>query len=241
MDYNDYNTTKELSFWHRARLGLINYLLSAEAEKGQEKLLDIGCGTGTELQLLAEFGELSALDINPQALKLAEKMGFKTVLGDIEKMELAKENYSLICCFDVLEHLSKDQDVLKKIYASLVPGGKLIVTVPAFRFLFSRHDLALTHHRRYSKKELRTKLEQAGLEVSYLNYWNTLLFLPIASVRLIKKFIEKSDEPAKSDLKNYTGAVEKILFKILNFENKRWVRKLPLPFGVSLYAVAKKL
>ena len=247
MDYKDFLSTgkkESLSFWHKARLNLILYLLKNVLNNYDKnrKILDIGCGTGTELKILSRFGQITALDINKEALELAKKNNCQIILADIEKYDLDNNYYDAVCCFDILEHLENDQQAIKNIFNSLKKGGYFLFTVPAYQFLFSSHDIVLGHQRRYSKKEIALKLKKAGFKMVKLDYWNSLLFPAIFAIRITKKiFIKISNKNIhKSDLKNYNKYIEQILFYILNLENKLMPYNIKLPFGLTIYGIAKK-
>lgn len=247
MDLHDYKLQKEnsedLYCWFRARKNLISLLLEKTCPQNNNiNILDIGCGTGTELEILKKFGEVSALDINKEALSLAQEKDIKIILGNIENYDIGQEKYSHVCAFDILEHLQKDSLVLEKIYAALKKGGFFIFTVPAFPFLFSEHDIALEHKRRYTKKEIITKLKKANFSIEKTGYWNSILFPMIASLRIGKILIAKirknlKNKPETSEL---NGPANEILFQILNFENKLIENNINIPYGLSIYGIARK-
>ncbi len=246
MDYKDFLSTgqKNLSFWHKARLNLILYLFKntfGNYNKNR-KILDIGCGTGTELKILSRFGQVTALDINEQALELAKQNNCQIILADIEKYDLDNNYYDAVCCFDILEHLENDQRAIKNIFNSLKSKGYFFFTVPACQFLFSNHDIALGHQRRYSKKGILLKLEKAGFKIIKINYWFFLLFPIALTVRIIKIIFTKLNKNNiyKPDMKNHNKYIEQILFYILNLENKLISRDVNLPFGLTIYGIAKK-
>ena len=246
MDYKDFLSTgqKNLSFWHKARLNLILYLLKntfGNYNKNR-KILDIGCGTGTELKILSRFGQVTALDINQNAVEIAKKNNSQIILADIEKYDLDNNYYDAVCCFDILEHLKKDQEVIKNIFNSLKTNGLFFFTVPAYQFLFSGHDIILGHKRRYSKKDILLKLEKAGFKVIKINYWFFLLFPIALTVRIIKTIFAKLNKNNiyKPDMKNHNKYIEQLLFRVLNLENKLMPYNINLPFGLTIYGIAKK-
>ncbi|MBI4778997.1 class I SAM-dependent methyltransferase [Candidatus Falkowbacteria bacterium] len=247
MDYQDYilkNNNNEFHFWFSARLKLIENLLKNFLFATNKKLiLDLGCGTGTELEKLAKYGTVSALDINQSALALAKEKKCQAILADIEKFTLPKENYDVICCFDLLEHLNEDEKVLNNICQSLKNNGYLFFTVPAVKSIFSTHDLALSHRRRYNREELNHKLIKTGFTVMSLGYWNSILFPLEAAVRIIKRFLyfrlfKKID--LRPDTKPINSTMNKIFFAVLNLENILIDHGMKFPFGLTIYGVAKK-
>jgi len=267
MDYRDHilqNDKINLHFWFAARLNLIDLLLrKVMTNKSTTKsILDIGCGTGTELSVLKKYGRVTALDFDQATLDLIKQQGIQTILADIEKFSLPQNNYDAVCCFDLLEHLTDDQKVLNNIFHSLKNNGYLIFTVPAWQFLYSTHDLALQHCRRYSQRELRKKTAAAGFNIIMVGYWNSILFPLEAMVRLFNKFNKSSAKGAcplmqrhgrrgsasggnkktvyQPDSKPLHPLVNQLLFSILNLENTLINYGIKFPFGLTIYGIAQK-
>lgn len=248
MDYKDFQLQKdqkELYFWYNARQNLIfNLLRSIFGDfKKDRQILNIGCGTGTELKIIKCFGSIVALDKNQDALNEVGKLKIKTIQADIEKCSLPKEYYDVICCFDVLEHLKNDQQTIGNIYQALKPGGYFIFTIPAFQFLFNQHDIAMEHLRRYSKQGINAQLKKAGFKIIRLDHWNTLLFPIIFVVRIFGKILIRCKLRKcnfQSEAKCLNKYLNKLLFWILNLENNQFVFNLSKPFGLSIYGITKK-
>jgi SAM-dependent methyltransferase len=249
MDYKDFlqlqKQTDSLHFWYKARKILIFNLLNSIFKKYKKDrlILNIGCGTGTELEILKKFGQTVALDNNQNAIEIVKKQKYKTILIDVEKYNFQNNYYDAICCFDLLEHLQNDHIVINNIFQSLKQNGYFFFTIPAFQFLFSSHDVAMEHYRRYNKKNILDKLFKAGFKIIKLNYWNSFLFPIIFIVRIIKKilfifFFKKIKH--QSEMKNFNKHLNKLLFLILNLENKFIFYNLPIPFGLTIYGIAKK-
>jgi len=246
MDYKDFilqNKNKEAHFWFKAKQNLIfNLLNSIFPKNANQNILDIGCGTGAELEILKNFGNVTALDKEKNSLNLAKKYGVKILEGDIEKIELPNNYYDAICCFDVLEHLINDEKVIKKIYYSLKKDGYLFFTAPACPVLFGPHDIALEHFRRYKKNNLRDKLISAGLTVKKIGCWNFLLFPLIFILRIVKKIFSFlfPKKIFKSEARPLNRSLNSLLTIILNFENKLIAGGINLPVGLTIYGIAKK-
>jgi len=242
MDYKDYliQKNKENHFWYESRKFLIDRLFFYYSKrlKGDIDILDIGCGTGTELKTMAKYGNLNALDINENAVRIAQDNGFNTIVSDIEKEKLEKEKYDIISAFDVLEHINDDYFALSNIYQALKEDGVFLFTLPAHQIIFAQHDIAMEHKRRYSKKGLKEKLKEEGFKNIELYYWNFTLFPLVFIIRMFKKiFIKKST--LSSEAKTRNKFINKILYIILKLEVKYCFRKKTLP-GLSIYGVAKK-
>ncbi len=244
MDYIDYIKNKtQLNFWYRARLSLIENLLAQVLNKNSKAtILDIGCGTGTELRVLEKYGKVVALDKNSKSLKIANKVCSQILQVDIEKESLGSREYDVICCFDVLEHLDNDSQALANIYKSLKKGGYLLFSVPAYQFLFSSHDYALGHVRRYSKKDIEEKIKLLNFSIYRLSYWNSLLFPVILTLRIVKKFYFKIKKKHKHQTETFKLRTffDNLLFNVLNFESNLTQSKLKLPFGLTIYGIVRK-
>lgn len=247
MDYRDYleQGKGEVHFWHHARLELIDKLLASiyGDEAGGRLILDLGCGTGEETAVLKKFGRVIGADKSEEVLKLAKAKGNEVMFFDVEKQELPAVGYDAVCVFDLLEHLKDDERALKNIYQALKPGGYLFFTAPAFKFIFSPHDLALGHERRYGRRELEKKIKQRGFSQVESYFWNSLFFLPLAALRIFKnlvliKFLRRKE--FRSEARPLNKILNAWLFYLLKLENKLLFKKRWLPFGLTIYGVAKK-
>lgn len=237
MDLNDYKTSGgQIHFWHQARLGLLDWLIG-QVPGDNLNMASVGSGSGEELELLAHRGSVVGWEINDRVIALAKQSDFTLENFDISQ-NVPPDHYDLIGAFDVLEHINDDLQTLKNINACLRPGGYLLLTVPAHPWLFSVHDLALKHERRYAKKDLTKKLQTAGFKIETIGYWNAWLFPLVVIVRLFKKIF-----PPKI-IKSEAGPLPKIINElglvILKAENWLISKNFKFPTGLSLYVVAKK-
>jgi len=145
------------------------------------------------------------------------------------------KSYDLVALLDVLEHVTDDRGSLAAILERLKPGGALLLTVPINPWMWSAHDVAHHHHRRYRKAEIRRLALDAGYQIELLSPFNSLLFPPIAAVRLVGKLTGKDD----SDDAMPSAPVNKVLDTIFGLE-RGLIGRLPMPFGVSLAAVLRR-
>lgn len=236
--YHDLETTH---FWFKSRRNFICQMLK-DADKNQ-RVLDIGCSSGILLNDLIDMGfkaqNLYGIDISDKAVTNAKQNGIENAfVMDAQNIQLDKK-FDVLIASDCLEHLQDDHKALQNWYSLLKPGGKLYVFVPAFMLLWSEHDEVNMHYRRYTKQELKSKLLQNGFEVKKANYWNILLFPPVALVRSLSRMIKgrQKNTETNGDLKKTTFNTP--LLGLLNFENK-FLPHISAPFGVSAYCVVTR-
>ena len=246
MDYKDYTiqNNAENYFWYQARKSLINNLFSSVFKNQNQKqsILEIGCGTGYQLPVLEKWGTVQGLDINSKAVEIANNNGFNVKVANVEISDIGQNQFETICLFDVLEHIKNDNDLIKKIYLSLKSNGYLFLTVPAYNFMFSDHDRALDHFRRYDQKEMITMLEKNGFKVIKKGYWNFFIFPGVLLIRLLKNFIYLFiKKPSyQSEASSISLWLNTCLYKILMFENCLIKNNIKLGWGLSIFVIAKK-
>lgn len=200
------------------------------------KSLDAGCGTGINLGYLSSFEASFGFDYSKYALQFCKRRGHNNIIqADAERLPFKDNSFDVITAFDLLEHVD-DTKALREFYRVIKPNGYLILTVPAFNFIWSNHDEAVHHKRRYSKNELKSIIEFNKFGVFKMSYWNYLLFLPVAFSRLIKKIIK--NKQVKTDTIELPAFVNRLLILILDVESYL-IRYFNLPVGVSLVCVAQ--
>jgi SAM-dependent methyltransferase len=208
--------------------------------RGRPRILDIGCGAGGTLQALSPHGEVRGLDPSPEIVERARaKAGCEVRVGSLPRdVSYPPGSFDVVTLLDVLEHIEEDEASLAAVRDLLAPGGVLALTVPAFRFLWSGHDVVNEHRRRYTRAELRRKLEGAGLVVRKLSYYNAFLFPPIAAVRLLRG-ARDGVRDARPHLGVVPGPLNALLTRVFAAE-RHVLRVGAFPFGVSLLAVAER-
>lgn len=236
--YTDMARLESSHFWFRGRREILHACLRRHLPGGRAGLaLDAGCGTGANLQLLDRFGEVVGIDVHHAACRFAAaKYPGRLLQGSLERLPLRDGSCSVAALLDVLEHVDDQQGVLGELHRVLSPGGTLVVTVPAFRHLWSGHDVAHQHRRRYRAGELRLELDRAGFQVGYHSYFNTHLYPLIAAARLLKR---RRQEASASDMQLPSAWLNAMLYGIFRAECL-WAGRWRAPFGVSLVALAKK-
>jgi SAM-dependent methyltransferase len=225
----------QVHWWYVARRKILADLIRREAGlPADARILEVGCGTGHNFEMLGGFGRLDALEVDAGARALASsRLGRE--IGDAPLPELTgvpDRTYHLIALLDVLEHVDGRPESLRSIAAKLAPGGKILVTVPAYQWMWSAHDRAHHHKLRYSKKGLRRDAEAAGLKVDRIGFFNSLLFPIAAAVRLLGKLTGKSS----SDDKLPPRPLNAVFEKVFGLE-RHLVGRVPMPAGVSIFAL----
>jgi len=225
-------------WWFRGRRRILAGLIGDLSLPARAKILEVGCGTGGNLAMLARFGEVAGLEPDADSRAYAgEKTGVCVKGGSLpDALPFAGASFDLVCAFDVIEHVEADGPALTALAALLKPGGRLVATVPAYPWMWSRHDELHHHKRRYRLGGFRRLAEAAGLRVERASYFNTLLFGPIAGVRLAK--LATGSKTADDD-RIPTAPVNGLLGAVFGSE-LAWLRRASLPFGVSILVVARR-
>ena len=226
----------ELHWWYRARRDVLAALIERCARPpANAKLLEIGCGTGHNVTMLERFGQVDAIEIDPEARAFAERRLGRPV-GSAPLPSLAgvpRRHYDLVAALDVIEHIDEDAAAVGAIAQCLKPGGRLIVTVPAHQWMWSAHDVANHHKRRYSKRALGGLIANSPLKLEAIGYFNSLLFPLAIAARFAAKLTGNED----SDDKLPPRPVNYVLERVFAAE-RRLIGTVPLPPGLSLFAVA---
>ena len=230
-------------WWFIARRHLITSLLESHYPRGgQLQILDIGCGTGAMLDELKPFGTVVGADFSPEALQFCVTRGAPAELAraDVRRLPFADGAFDVVTAMDIIEHIDDDKAAASEIFRVLKPGGRLLVTVPAFSSLWSEHDEALHHFRRYTTPRLQDLFQRVGLHVQKISYTVTALFLPIWAYRQLSNMLPKQrGSEKKANLIHFTGPVNQALLSLSQWET-RLVQTVRLPFGVSVVCVAEK-
>lgn len=237
-----YHQIEEWNWWFVSRRKIILKLLKGTEKKST--ILDIGCAGGALLKDLKNEGykNICGADFSAEAVTKCAQRNIKAYQMDAHNLTFNPNSFDILIASDCLEHLQFDETALKNWFDILKPNGKMLVFVPAYMFLWSEHDAVNHHYRRYTKTELKNKLEEAGFKVLRSGYWNFMLFFPTAIFRVLQqvknKFIPAKTSP-KNQLDNFNSVTNKLLIRWLSLENTVF-RKATFPFGVSVFAEITK-
>jgi SAM-dependent methyltransferase len=228
-------------WWFRGRRRVLVDLLRGVVglRAGSFSILDYGCGTGGNISGYAQLGAVVGIEPDATAVRLARARGgaeYCRTTGT--ELPFRQGAFDVVMASDVLEHIEDDLAAVSEIARVLRPGGAAIISVPAHQWLFSAHDAALHHFRRYSKAALRDVLERGGLKIRRLSYWNAALFPAICLHRLVGK--RRSGQKPRSDTTSAPWLINEALAMLLAAE-AAVLRHAPLPWGLSLVGVAERV
>ena len=225
----------ELHWWYRARREVLRELIRRDiALPADARILEVGCGTGHNFQMLRGFGRLDAVELDSAARAIASRrLGHAVMDSPLPELTgVPLRSYDLVAMLDVLEHIDDDRATLVSLAARLRPGGRILITVPAFPFMWSAHDEVNHHKRRYTRRTLKAVVGEAGLKLEMMSWFNSLLFPLAAAARLAGRITGRED----SDDKLPPGPVNRVFETIFALE-RHAIGRVQLPPGVSLAAI----
>ncbi len=229
----------EQHWWYRGRRRIIRTQLDRLPLAPGAQVLDAGCGSGRTLQDLVDYGEVHGVELDPEAAELARGRDHGEVLvGRLEELPFADATFDLITCLDVIEHTPDDRVTLTELRRVCRPGGWLLVTVPAYQALWSQHDEANHHYRRYSRTMLTDAALGAGWTVARMSFFNSVLLAPAAAVRIVRRRIG-THNGYTNDLALGPAWLNEMLERPLALEANWLGRGRTLPFGLSLMGVLR--
>jgi SAM-dependent methyltransferase len=235
--YTTVHIEEDRRHWYfRGRLAVLLAVLERVLPAPPRRLLELGCGTGNVLQALGRFGEAVGVERDPDLRAVGCAAGLDIREGTLpDDLPVADAWADAVLLLDVVEHLDDDLMGLCAARRTLRPGGVMVITVPAYPWLWSGHDVALGHRRRYTARTLRSLIAAAGLSLGHVGYFNTALFPVIAGVRLAKRLVGSGAHDLHRPAERVNRALERL------FALERHVVLRPgLPFGSSVLAVARR-
>lgn len=246
-EYERMYRLEDTYWWFVARRRLIAALLRDLMPPGPIDMLDIGCGTGAMLDELRTYGRVVGADFSEEALAFCRQRGarsgleYELVRADARALPFAANSFDVVTAMDIIEHIDRDKDALREIWRVLRPGGHLLATVPAYQSLWSDHDVALHHHRRYTGPQFRDLVQRSGFDIERLSYTVSSLLPAVWVFRQVNRLLHfrRRGGAPKADLVSVPPKVNHALVNLLEMETN-FVRKRSLPFGVTVLVVAKK-
>jgi SAM-dependent methyltransferase len=236
-------------WWFAGRTwSLLNMLDRVLPRDGSLSILDIGCGAGNMFHHLARYGEVSGVDNNPRPLAVARERGYRVQEGQAEDLPCDDEAFDLVALLDTVEHCADDLAVLRECYRVCAPGGHLVVTVPAFMWLWSHNDVLNAHQRRYTVPELKEKLKRVGFRIERTTYNNFFLFPMAAALLLLRRGADQQPDLASPHFDDESYQVEmepappllNAILKSVTWSESQILRWLNLPLGTSIIGIARK-
>ena len=241
MQFHTYGLLDDVQrthWWFVSRRRILGAMLDASRPGRRDlRTLDIGCGTGVNLEYLGRYGKVVGLDSSHEAVVRCRANGLPGVLmGDIFQLPFPPGSFDLVVAMDVIEHVDDDVAALREILRILKPGGLAYITVPAFMFLWSVQDDVSEHRRRYRLPGLKRAVDAAGLRIGRITYMNTFMFPVILFLRWAIKLLRIRID---SENRIRPGIANRPLAAIFSAEAKI-LPKVNLPFGVSILCLAEK-
>lgn len=241
MDAEVYDALAEMEdghWWFRGRRAVLHALLRRAGMPPPGRTLDAGCGTGGNLREFAGPGGIWGIDVSPDAIAYcrARGLGDHVQVADFDPLPFEDDAFTLLLATDVLEHVQDDGQALRELHRVAAPDARLVITVPAYQWLFSDHDRSHHHHRRYTREQIERRARAAGWEPVVSTYFNSVLLAPIAAVRMAER---AGVHRSASDYEMTPGPLNTMLEKPMRAEAGLIARGRSLPAGVSIGVVCR--
>jgi SAM-dependent methyltransferase len=230
---------EDAHWWYRGRRRIIDELIRGLALRDGAQILDAGCGSGRNMVDLAELGTVTGVEISDASVERARLRDVGEIVQcSLTDLPLPEDTFDLAVCLDVVEHIEDEQGALREMLRVVRPGGSLLITVPAYQWLWSNHDVINHHFRRYTSRTLARATAEAGWQTVRVSYFNAAL-LPVAiPYRLFARRAHL--EGPSSDLQRMPGRLNLLLELPLRLEARLIGRGLRIPAGLSLAALFRK-
>lgn len=233
------NEVEDEHWWFVGRRSILRSFLQRILDSGNSSdpgILDVGCGTGANLEMLRDFGSATGVDVSEEAIQYCRDKGLNVKKGSAEKLPFEDASFDLVTALDVIEHLDDDVGGLKEMFRVTKPGGAALIFVPAFMWLWGVQDDISEHKIRYTKSQIVERVEAAGYCVERATYANFTFFAPILAGRL---FMKISGIKPESENNINVSALNGVFGSVFGSE-RLLLNRIGFPFGVSLIVVARK-
>jgi len=235
------NRVEDSHWWYVGRRAILESFLeriipNPKSQIPNPRILDVGCGTGGNLEMLEKFGAAEGVDVSDDALEFCKSKGLTVHKGLAESLPFADETFDVVTALDVVEHLDDDIAGLSEMFRVLKTGGVTLIFVPAFMWLWGVQDDVSNHRIRYTKKQIVERLEKSGFEIERATYANWTFFAPILGGRTLMRITGIRPE---SENNVNVSALNGVFGKLFGAE-RFWLKNFNFPFGVSIVIVAKK-
>lgn len=235
--YREHFEAEDRHWWFRGRRAVVDALLSRAELAPSPRILDAGCGTGGNLSRYARLGEATGVDPSAEAVRFCRARGLSSVQeAGLERLPFEDASFDLLVATDVLEHIAAERDALRELRRVAAPGATLLLTVPAYMWLWSEEDVSLQHQRRYTRPRLRDAVERCGWRVDVVTHFNLLLLPPIALARRLPRRGGRD----RAELDRTPAWLDRPLSLPMRLEASLIRRGLRLPAGVSIGLLAHK-
>ncbi len=239
---------EDAHWWFASRTRALLGLLDGQAVGNEGRVLDVGCGAGNMIHHLSRYGSVVGIDNDSKPLEIAHQRGYDARLARAEEMPFEDESFDLVTALDVIEHCEDDLQILRECFRVCAKGGLIAITVPAFQWLWSNNDLINDHKRRYSRAELRAKVEQTGFDVRRMTYNNFFVFPVAAPLILARRMVQREPQLAtpSTDQEAYqvemepTSPLVNTLLSGVGRLEAAALRVTDLPLGTSIICIGVK-
>ena len=241
--YEQTRRIEEAHWWFRGMRRIYRRQISKGPDRGPLKILDVGCGTGGNRALLEEFGEVWGVDSSASAVSFARDRGWpRVILGSATDLPLPSDQFDLVTALGVIEHVPDDARMLRELHRVTKPGGRILLMTSAHPWLWSVHDEAVHHQRRYRKRPFKERVTGAGWTIEQLTYVNAFLFPPISFVRLLQRLLPRHPGGEDREMSGFfipPLGCNRVLEWLLAFEGSL-MSLGNLPVGVGLLCRARR-
>lgn len=237
--YSEHYAVEDRHWWFRGRWAVVEALMARAGLPERPRILDAGCGTGGNLARYSRLGDATGVDPAPDAVRFCHERGLDSVKqAGLESLPFEDDSFDLIAATDVIEHIEAEHEALTELRRTAARNGVLLLTVPAYMWMWTPEDDNLHHKRRYTKKRLKQAVERAGWTPKVATYFNTILLPPIAAARFMP---QSSNGDKKADLERTPPALDGPLSLPMRFEARLIRAGVSLPAGVSVGIVCRNL